>query len=217
MSQAFRLILRTAGVFFLCFAVTVASATDPHQAHREALNASSPAKGSSETSVTLPEVVLVDQNGNKALVADFLNGRTLVVDFIFTSCRTICPVLTTTLKRTQEKIPDDQKDAILFVSISVDPTNDTPEKLKAYSKKMSAQEDWLWLTGSSGAVKQVLRAFGSPTGGQPEDHPPMILVGHTNHSSWYRWVGIPPIDDLADAALDMSAEVAKVGHHAQHH
>jgi len=77
------------------------------------------------------------------------DGKIVVVDFFFTRCTTICPKMSTHMQQLQFKLDDDAFDDVLFLSHSVDPEYDTPEVLRAYSKKLEADTArWKFLTGA---------------------------------------------------------------------
>ncbi len=105
----------------------------------------------------LPDFDLVDQHGRRVQRAD-LAGKVWVADFIFTTCPSVCPKLTETMAGVARELP--QPD-VRFVSFSVDPENDTPEKLDAFAKKHGADsERWIFLTGDPATMKRtVLQGF----------------------------------------------------------
>lgn len=90
----------------------------------------------------------VNQDGQPVTLDD-LNGKVWIADFIFTNCKTVCPLLTTNMIRLQQKLKDQNLD-VQIISFSVDPERDTPEHLKEYSNKYSAElSNWDFLTGYS--------------------------------------------------------------------
>jgi len=154
---------------------------------------------SSETQVVIPHVSLQDSNGKIQPLATLINDRTAIVNFVFTMCNSICPLLNATMQAIETRVQERLGKEVVLISISVDPLNDTPERLKTASEQLGAGENWHWLTGKRSDVNQVLKAFGIPAGGRPEDHPPVILVGNVKHQKWLRWVGIPDPDVLVNA------------------
>ncbi|HTJ83556.1 MAG TPA: SCO family protein [Polyangiaceae bacterium] len=116
----------------------------------------------------LPDFDLVDQKGRKVKRAD-LAGKVWVTDFIFTTCGSICPKLTQTMSAVAADVTDP---GVRFVSITVDPENDTPEKLDAYATKYGADPSrWIFLTGEPREVEQtILKGFrvalGKSAGGE---------------------------------------------------
>src|SRR3954462_1067407 len=94
--------------------------------------AAATAESYSFSSMQIPNVKVVDQNG-KALdfYTDLVKGRNVAINFIFTTCTTVCPVLTATFRRVQTELENTHSDTKL-ISISVDPTVDTPERLRDF-------------------------------------------------------------------------------------
>lgn len=176
---------------------------DPHAAHRRAMQAEAVA---GETRVTLPNVVLRDAQGRAfAFRPESFRGKVVVVDFIFTSCTTICPALSSVMASVQRGLGEQMGRDVLLLSISVDPANDTPPVMRAYAQRIGAGKDWLWLTGNTGDIARVLRAFGLSTG-KPNDHPPLILVGDPVGNRWQRWVGVPTPAAVVERAREMVAQ-----------
>jgi len=92
-------------------------------------------------------VMLTNQFGKKVNIDDEWKGKIIIADFFFTSCPSICPTLTRSMKKLQDAF--NKTDSIVrFVSITVDPKRDTAEKLKAYGDKYNINHDtWWMLTG----------------------------------------------------------------------
>ncbi|MFX3624998.1 MAG: SCO family protein [Ectobacillus sp.] len=90
-----------------------------------------------------------DQNGDTFGLND-LKGKVWVADFVFTSCETVCPPMTANMTKLQQKLKEEGITDVEFVSFSVDPTVDTPAKLKEFMDKydMDAAK-WHFLTGYS--------------------------------------------------------------------
>lgn len=104
----------------------------------------------------VPEFSLLDERG-EVFTEEALRGHPTIVDFVFTRCDTICPVVSARMARMQERLLDRKAEAIKLVSISVDPAYDTPEKLAAYAKTFAARPDkWRFLTGPIDKVKELV-------------------------------------------------------------
>lgn len=87
-------------------------------------------------------------NGNEIEMKN-LEGKVLVMVMIYTSCQAACPRLVADMRNIEKQIPEDKKDKVQYVFVSIDPETDTPEKLKAFSKENQMEEDkWLFLRGS---------------------------------------------------------------------
>ena len=102
----------------------------------------------------LPEFSLVDQN-EEAFDRESMEGNLWVSAFVFTHCRSTCPKLTAHMKGLQSRLSD--VPSAHFVSVSVDPRNDTPEVIKAYMTKNELDEtNWRFVTGDEDAIRHVV-------------------------------------------------------------
>lgn len=107
-------------------------------------------------SAEVPPFRLTDQDG-RSVGRDDLLGRPWIANFIFTNCAGPCPMMTSTLRSLQEEFPSE----IRFVSFSVDPGRDTPERLRAYAKLHDADlSRWTFLTGDKEIVFRVAQQIG---------------------------------------------------------
>lgn len=87
---------------------------------------------------------------NKPFEKKNLDGKIWVADFIFTNCADVCPPMTANMTKLQKMVVEEELKNVEFVSFSVDPTVDTPEKLTGYAKNFGLNEDnWTFLTGYS--------------------------------------------------------------------
>lgn len=105
-----------------------------------------------------PPFELIDQDGG-TVSSETLRGRVLLVDFVFTQCPGPCPIETRRQVRVQRLVPEALRDRVRFVSISLDPVNDTPEALRAYGESHGASfANWSFLGGAPETVDAVVRA-----------------------------------------------------------
>ena len=102
----------------------------------------------------MPSFALTSEQG-RAFGAGDLRGKVAIANFIFTSCPTVCPVLTGHMAKVQERFAAEQ--GIHLVSFSVDPKNDTPAVLAEYGRKFGQDPArWTFLTGDLDAVKAAV-------------------------------------------------------------
>ena len=158
-----------------------------------------------QTSLVLPNIIVLDSQNHEHRLLDLLQDQIAIVNFVFTSCTTICPVLSATMQAIEKQLQDQLGKGVILVSISVDPARDTPDKLRTYAKKLGTGQHWYWLTGRPSEVNQLLKAFGIPVG-RPEDHPPIILAGNANADNWLRWVGIPSTETIIEAINELTRD-----------
>ncbi len=161
---------------------------DPHAHHQQQAAES----GSKLASVEVPEGLLLTNQMDEQvdLLRDVIGDRVAVVNFVYTSCTTVCPVTSTIFSMVQKDLDGRMGKEVVLVTITVDPARDTPQRLRSYAKNFAPGEAWSWLTGDNGMVESALRAFGAYTVAF-EDHPAMVLVGDAESSTWYRLYGFP--------------------------
>ena len=145
--------------------------------------------------LNIPDIELLDQDGRKIhFYTDLVKGHAVAINFIFTTCTTICPPLGATFARVQKELGDKVGRDVRFISISVDPATDTPERLKAWGAKFHAGEGWTFVTGNKPQVDELLRALGASSA-RREDHSPTVLIGDAN-GNWTRTYGLASSSQL---------------------
>ncbi|MDA8431629.1 MAG: SCO family protein [Nitrospiraceae bacterium] len=143
----------------------------------------------------VPDVSLVNQNGASVKLRTLLASKQVVlVDFIFTTCTTICPVLSAGFANFQRKLGPAAKDVHL-VSISIDPEHDTPARLREYLKRYDAKPGWDFLTGTRKDIKAVLDSFHAYTIDKMY-HMPLALLHSARDNRWVRIYGLVGTSDL---------------------
>lgn len=151
----------------------------------------------------LPNVPVLTQNGQTLrFYEDVLKGRIVVISFIYTSCRDICPIVTARLAQLEEKLGDALGRDIFFVSISVDPVNDTPEKLNEYAKAFHAAPSWLFLTGERRDI-DVIRFKLGDRGKKLSEHRNEVLLFNGVTGEWERASIFSDLGTLAMAVRAM--------------
>jgi cytochrome oxidase Cu insertion factor (SCO1/SenC/PrrC family) len=139
----------------------------------------------------IPDVQIYDQTGRRLkFYSDLIKGKTVAINFIFTTCTGVCPPLTATFRRVQQELAE-QKLLVQLVSISVDPTTDTPDRLLEFAAKFKAGPGWTFVTGDKAAIDSILQAFGTAVADK-NDHTPMILIGNDKRDYWTRVYGLSP-------------------------
>ena len=151
--------------------------------------------------VTIPDLTLVNQDGQPVNVSrDLAQDKLLVINFIFTTCKGVCPPLGVHFGQLQERLGARLGREVSLVSISVDPATDTPERLKAWGKQFGAGPGWTLLTGPKRDVDRLLKALGVFTADKTA-HSPFALVGRASEGRWRRVHGLTPVDTLAEIIL----------------
>lgn len=136
--------------------------------------------------ISIPDVQLVNQFGQPVhFYSDLVQGKVVAINFIFTTCTTICPPMGANYGHLQQLLGDRLGDEVALISISTDPVTDTPERLKAWSEQFKAKPGWTLVTGSKPDVDNLLKALGAFTPDR-SDHSPFILMGDEAQGIWRR-------------------------------
>ena len=167
-----------------------------------AANTASSAPGYARKMV-IPEAEVLDQNGNALhFYSDLIKGKTVAINFIFTNCTTICPPLAATFARVQKEMGDKVGRDVHFISISVDPLTDTPERLKAWGAKFKAGPGWTFVTGNKEQIDKLLYALGASVS-RREDHSPTVIVGNDVKGVWTRTYGLARTTQLEGLIMNV--------------
>jgi protein SCO1/2 len=139
---------------------------------------------------------LINQDGQTMrLYSDVLQGRVVVIDAMFTECGGACPMMSANFAKIQDWLGDRLGKDIYLVSISVDPTNDTPAKLKEYAARFKARPGWYFLTGSKENIDAALAKLGARVEAR-EDHNNLFLIGNDKTGLWKKAFGLAKPDEL---------------------
>jgi protein SCO1/2 len=129
-----------------------------------------------------PQFDLITQAGQTLRSAD-LEGKVLLISFIFTTCNGTCPATTHRMCQVQEELKNRgmlKEDRVRLLSISLDPTNDTQEVLRGYMRLYDVDStSWTFLTGSRESVDKVIQSWGmwaKPAANGQLDHPSRIYL-----------------------------------------
>ena len=142
------------------------------------------------SSLSIPDATVYNQNGRRLnFYTDLVKGKVVAINFIFTTCTTICPPLTATFRRVQRELGEHVGRDIELISVSVDPATDTPERLFDFAEKFKAGPGWTFVTGDRAEIDSLLRALGVAVADK-NDHTPTVLVGNDATGYWTRAYGL---------------------------
>jgi len=92
---------------------------------------------------------------NRQIELKELHGDVLVMVMIYTSCKAACPRLAADMREIEKQIPQNKKEGVTMVLVSIDPETDTPERLTAFAKENGMESDqWLLLRGSQADTRE---------------------------------------------------------------
>jgi protein SCO1/2 len=150
----------------------------------------------SQLRIPIPAVTLIDSQGERVSLASVLDAPgPVVLQFVFTTCPAICPLLSSALSGAQAEMGAD----VRLVSISIDPEVDTPARLRDYAKRFKAGPQWRFLTGGRDDVAAVRKAFGAWSVNKMS-HEPLTFLRKAPGEPWVRLAGpVGAVDLVAEA------------------
>jgi protein SCO1/2 len=142
------------------------------------------------------DVQLVNQNGEKMrLYSDLLQGKTVIINSFFATCQGSCLPMMRNLEKVQEALGDRLGKDARIISISVDPTVDTPAALKAYANKLEAKPGWYFMTGDKESVDFALKKLGQFVDTK-ESHLNIFIIGNEKTGLWKKAFGLAKSEEL---------------------
>jgi len=170
-----------------------------HSAHMAQMAAAAKSKSSGRlVTYQVPGVPMLDQCGREVAFDKALDdGRPVILNFIFTSCTTICPVMTQIFRQVQAQLAG-ELDKVHMVSVSIDPEYDTPARLQAYTRQHGVGTQWDFYTGSSDATITVQKAFDAYRGDKM-NHEAVTLLRGPRGTSWLRLDGFASPEAIVGA------------------
>ncbi|MEN3334393.1 MAG: hypothetical protein V7641_3758 [Blastocatellia bacterium] len=179
-----------------------------HCEQHKNMNMDAPQSARVDTSrPAIPDVPVIDQDGKRLnFYTDLVKGKVVAINFIFTTCTTICPPLGATFAKVGTLGGERFGTDFHLISISIDPTTDTPQRLKAWCEKFNAKPGWTLVTGQKEDINNLLKALGGFSASL-RDHTPAVLIINDAQGSMTRAYGLAPpakllsIIDVASKAL----------------
>ncbi|TVQ32860.1 MAG: SCO family protein [Phycisphaeraceae bacterium] len=218
-----RLRRRLLSLGVLCVTVCSLSACDRSESPLDAseVTESALAPDPNMDMLSILDFELVNQDGSP-VTRDIFEGNITVLDFFFTHCPFVCVPMSRNMLHAQSQLAGTD---VRFVSISVDPENDTPERLREYASELGADlSTWTFLTGDFDAANRMVReglllSELAPNPDQPINLPDGDTMSNIMHPSHfilvgpdvgvlglYRGIDRDSVDDLIDRARRAVAE-----------
>lgn len=133
-----------------------------------------------------PNLPVTNQNGQTSLFYDDkIKGKIVVISFIFTSCTDICPLTTARMSQVEDRLGSRMGHDVHFLSLTVDPENDTPAKLKSFSDAFGAGPGWQFLTAKPEDMRKINAALGERSK-KLYDHRNEVVIGNDQTGEWTR-------------------------------
>ena len=144
----------------------------------------------------IPNSTVMMHRGNPVrFYEDLVQGKIVVISFIYTSCTDICPLVTARFAMLEDKLADTVSHEVFLLTMTVDPEHDTPERLKEYAEAFPAGPGWLFVTGKPEDIRAINTALGerSPILSERREE---IVIGNDKTGEWLRTSAFGDLDAL---------------------
>jgi cytochrome oxidase Cu insertion factor (SCO1/SenC/PrrC family) len=197
-----------AAALALALAAPGAAAHADHSAHNKAPAASGPVSAppaakaaaslSADARTYFTDLELLTQDGKPVkFYTDLLEGKTVVINVIYTNCKDACPMITAQILQVRKALGEDAN-RMQFISISSDPKRDTPAALKAFMKKNQANlPNWTFVTGKKENIDHILKKLGQ-FNENVEDHSTLLIAGNVPAKRWAKIQANFPAPTIAE-------------------
>lgn len=196
-----------------CIAAVIAAAVaapafgqhEDHSAHRAMMEKKPADKVEEVRGLTIPDVEVVTQDGERVrFYSDLVEDRVVAMNFVFTTCTTICPPMGAIFGQLEKKLGDRAGRDVHLISVSVDPGTDTPERLAQWAAKFGRTPGWTLVTGDKTTVVSLLKSLQVFTP-DFEEHAPIVLLGNDARGEWTRAYGLAPPARMAEILDELAA------------
>jgi protein SCO1/2 len=182
-------------VLSLCAASVTAQ---DHQHHHHTPPTAPASKPAASRAFVVPDVAVQTQDGQtRRFYTDLVKGRVVAMNFVFTSCTTVCPTMGATFARVQKMLAE-RGSEVALISVSIDPATDTPERLTAWSQRLGARPGWTLVTGNKTDINELLKSLGLFTA-DPAAHTPVVLIANEPEGRWERIDGLATPTAIVEA------------------
>lgn len=176
---------------------------DEHAEHRAMMEQTGYKRSTQHYNI--PPLPLVGMDNNKVTLDELLAiDEPVMLNFIFTTCTTICPVLSATFAQVQRELGDEASQ-VRMISISIDPEYDTPERLREYAVRFSAGPQWQFYTGTNDDIIAVQKVFDAYRGSKG-NHEPLTFLRVPADPQWVRINGLASAADVVKEYRALLAE-----------
>lgn len=185
-------------VFLMALTISVPPRLAAEPLHQVSVTAP-PQKGYTRKmqSLVIPDITMLGVDGERTSLVDELDhDQAVMLNFIFTTCRAICPIMTGTFSAVQKQLGNTPH-RVRMISISIDPEHDTPDTLLNYSKKYSMDANWQFFTGTLADVIALQNAFDVYRGNKM-NHVPITFLRASRDTPWLRIEGFANADSLIE-------------------
>ena len=144
------------------------------------------------TDIAVPNLKLTDQDGRRVKLYDLMKDKLVVLNFFYTTCQGVCPTTGLWLSKLQESLGERLGKDVVIISISIDPTVDTPGRIKQWGGRWKRQPGWTLLTSKDKAVDRLSNEF--LAGELKGMHSPTVFVGDGRRNP-VGWINVDILDE----------------------
>jgi|SRR2546428_1980607 len=154
----------------------------------------------------LPNVVVQTQDGTRVrFYDDLIKGKVVLINFMFTSCTTQCPLTTANLAKVEEALGERLGRDVVMISVTVDPAVDTPSVLKKYSQRYQTKAGWYFVTGSRKDIDLIRRRLGGlDNSGDKSQHTGILIYGKEATGQWAATPAMAQPKSIAKSVLRLA-------------
>lgn len=218
------------GLFVSCLAYAVFEYSslsfrnvDTNATGNDALQFASPTTTSAVREISgklsdrIPDVTLIDHDGNPVrFYHDFVQGKKVAINFMYTICKGICPGMTENIKSIRQSMAELGRTDFTFISVSIEPDQDTPQQLRRYMKinqivNEPGMPPWIFLTGNLEDIDRLRRSLGvydldPVTDADRTQHGGIITFGNDNSDWWGASAALQPPRLTLDSILRIAGD-----------
>ena len=155
--------------------------------------------------LAIPDVEVVTQDGETVrFYSDLVEGKVVAMNFVFTTCTTICPPMGAIFGQLESRLGERAGRDVHLISVSVDPTTDTPERLAEWAAKFGRTPGWTLVTGDKATIDSLLKSL-QVFNADFADHAPVVLLGKDAAGEWTRAYGLAPPETLVGILDSLAA------------
>lgn len=125
----------------------------------------------------IPDLPVVDQNGqSRKFFTDLIKGKIVAINFAYSTCQSVCPLQLSRFVQLQSLLANRLGKDVFFLTLTLDPVNDTPAKLREWAGRYNPKVGWSFLSGDPANVNSILRAFVPPQIRSDSHQQPTMVV-----------------------------------------
>ncbi len=163
-----------------------------------------------EAAYAVPKLQMMDKEGREVNLLETINyGGPVMLQFVFTTCSTICPILSASFSVVQPDLDAQFPGGYRLISVSIDPEEDRPEKLQEYAKRFKSGKNWYFLTGKQADVQSLLNAFDATfPANNKMSHKSLTFLRRGAGSNWIRLEGLLSKNNMLEEYKIMMGVIA---------